>query len=95
MVSPPQATLEQSHEEELRELEKQYLSRMGQLGAGHRDAQLLNQVRVVRGGGGEGGQLGAGHRDAQLLNQVRGGGGILYSICVIFTAALICMCTYM
>ena len=39
-----QATLEASHRAELQELEERYLSRAGQIGLGHRNARVINEV---------------------------------------------------
>lgn len=38
------AALAASHDAELREIESRYLSRMGQIGKGHSDAQHINEV---------------------------------------------------
>ena len=40
------AMLAEAHESELRELEEKYLSRVGSVGQGHRDAQMVNEVCV-------------------------------------------------
>lgn len=41
----PQSAIDASHSAELRSLENQYLSRVGQLGQAHRDAQRIGEVR--------------------------------------------------
>ena len=41
------AALAETHEAELRELESKYLSRVGSVGQGHRDAQQINKVHSM------------------------------------------------